>query len=58
MDKFYIITNSEKDKNLETTENIGSYLKKHGKEGQIQQASRKFEGPFHYTNPELIPQGT
>ena len=58
MDKFYIITNSEKDKNLETTENIVSYLKKHGKECQIQQASRKFEGPFHYTNPELIPQGT
>ena len=55
MDKFYIITNSEKDKNLETTENIVSYLKKHGKECQIQQAARKFEGPFHYTNPELIP---
>lgn len=58
MDKFYIITNSEKDKNLEFTETILAYLEKQGKECTVQQAVRKVEGPYHYTNPELIPEGT
>ena len=34
MDKFYIITNSDKDKNLEITKKIEDYLKAKGKEAQ------------------------
>ena len=55
MDKFYIITNSDKDKDFQITNEIVSYLKKNGK---VQQAERKLEGAYHYTNPELIPEGT
>lgn len=58
MDKFYIITNSEKDKNLEFTDTIEAYLQRQGKTCQVQQAVRKVEGPYHYTDPELIPGGT
>ena len=58
MDKFYIITNSDKDKDFQITNEIVSYLKKNGKKCQVQQAERKLEGAYHYTNPELIPEGT
>lgn len=58
MDKFYIITNSDKDKGLNMTGKIVEYLQAHGKECYVQQAERKLEGAYHYTNPELIPQGT
>ena len=58
MDKFYIITNSDKDKEFQITNEIVSYLKKNGKKCQVQQAERKLEGAYHYTNPELIPEGT
>ena len=58
MDKFYIITNSDKDKDFQITNEIVSYLKKNGKKCQVQQAERAFEGAYHYTNPELIPEGT
>ena len=58
MDKFYIITNSDKDKDFQITNEIVSYLKKNGKKCQGQQAERKLEGAYHYTNPELIPEGT
>lgn len=58
MDKFYIITNSEKDINLEFTDTVVKYLKNRGKDCQVQLAMRKLEGPYHYTNPELIPEGT
>ena len=58
MDKFYIITNSDKDKNLEITKKIEDYLKAKGKECQVQLAERKQEGSYHYTNPDLIPEGT
>ena len=44
MDKFYIITNSDKDKNLEITKKIENYLKQKGKECQVQLAERKQEG--------------
>ena len=50
MDKFYIITNSDKDENLEITKKIENYLKEKGKECQIQLAERKQEGSYHYTN--------
>ena len=56
MDKFYIITNSDKDKEFQITNEIVSYLKKNGKKCQVQQAERKLEGAYHYTNPELIPE--
>ena len=58
MDKFYIITNNDKDKDFQITNEIVSYLKKNGKKCQVQQAERKLEGAYHYTNPELIPEGT
>lgn len=58
MDKFYIITNNDKDKDFQITNEIVSYLKKNRKKCQVQQAERKLEGAYHYTNPELIPEGT
>ena len=57
MDKFYIITNSAKDKNQEFTNEIVKYLKDHGRQCQVQLAERKKEGAYHYTNPDLIPEG-
>ena len=44
MDRFYIITNSDKDKKLEITEKISDYLKTHHKNCEVQQAERKHEG--------------
>ena len=58
MDKFYIITNCAKDQNLQFTNQIVSYLKDHGRECPVQQAERKKEGAYHYTDPDLIPEGT
>ena len=58
MDKFYIITNTAKDKNLEITGEIEAYLKKRGKQCKVQPAERKQEGSFHYTDPDMIPEGT
>lgn len=58
MNKFYIITNSEKDRDFGFTNEIVSYLKKNGRECKVQQAERKMEGSYHYTDPELIPEGT
>ena len=57
MDKFYIITNSDKDKDFQFTNEIVAYLEERGKECQVQQAERKVEGAYHYTNPGLIPEG-
>ena len=37
MDRFYIITNSDKDKKLEITEKIADYLKTHHKNCEVQQ---------------------
>ena len=58
MDKFYIITNRDKDQNLRFTEEIVQYLKEHGKKCQVQQAERRVEGEAHYTDPALIPEDT
>ena len=58
MDKFYIITNRDKDQNLRFTEEIVQYLKEHGKKCQVQQAERRVEGEYHYTDPALIPEAT
>jgi NAD+ kinase len=58
MDSFYIITNSVKDPDYEITEAIIQFLKSHGKTCLVQEAIQKQEGPYHYTNPELIPADT
>lgn len=58
MDKFYIITNRDKDQNLRFTEEIVQYLKEHGEKCQVQQAERRVEGEYHYTDPALIPEDT
>ncbi|MDO4337495.1 MAG: NAD(+)/NADH kinase [Eubacteriales bacterium] len=58
MDKFYIITNSMKDEGFRLTDRIVSYLKENGRQCQVQQAGQKLDGPYHYTDPELIPDGT
>ena len=58
MNKFYIITNSEKDKNLEFTDLVVDYLGKRGGHCEVQLAGRQPEGPFHYTDPRMIPKET
>ena len=50
MDRFYIITNSDKDSNLAITGKITEYLKAHGRSCEVQQAERKHEGAYHYTD--------
>ena len=57
MDRFYIITNSDKDPSLEITGKIVDYLKENKRSCEIQQASRQHEGTYHYTDPSLIPDG-
>ena len=51
MNKFYIITNNEKDKNLEFTDRVVDYLGKRGGHCEVQLAGRQTVGPFHYTDP-------
>ena len=49
---------SDKDKKLEITEKIADYLKTHHKNCEVQQAERKHEGSFHYTDPDKVPDDT
>ena len=58
MNKFYIITNNEKDKNLEFTDRVVDYLGKRGGHCEVQLAGRQTAGPFHYTDPRKIPEET
>ena len=58
MDRFYIITNSDKDPEFAFTGRIVEYLEKFHKSCTVQQASRKQEGNFHYTDPSKIPEDT
>ena len=58
MDNFYMITNSQKDEGLELTDSIVSYLTEHGRHCQVQKAVRKLDGPYHYTDPDQIPEET
>lgn len=65
MNRFYIIANSEKDKDLKTTRQIYDYLSAHGKsctvreyqklEGRLKSRDGKSVG---YTNADWIPEGT
>ena len=43
---------------LEITEKIADYLKTHHKNCEVQQAERKHEGSFHYTDPDKVPDDT
>ena len=54
MDRFYIITNSDKDPKFAFTGRIVEYLEKFHKSCTVQRASRKQEGNFHYTDPSKI----
>ena len=41
MNRFYIITNSEKDKNLETTKRIYNYLTSHGRDCTVREYQKQ-----------------
>jgi NAD+ kinase len=58
MDNFYIITNHQKDENLEVTRKIQEYLEKNGKTCYIQCVAKEGtedEG-YKYTNAAEIPE--
>lgn len=59
MDTFYIITNPQKDENLEMTKNLQGYLTEHGKTCYIQCAEESSEscGDYKFTNAASIPEG-
>ena len=58
MNTFYIITNHQKDENLEMTREIQNYLENHGKTCYIQSEAKV--GPEHadykFTNAAEIPE--
>lgn len=58
MNRFYIITNRQKDKDLQMTEKIRSYLERHGKVCDIQpeEAEKVSSTGYKFTNAEMIPQ--
>ena len=58
MDNFYIITNHQKDENLEVTRKIQEYLEKNGKKCYIQcEAKEGADGEdYKYTNAAEIPE--
>ena len=58
MDRFYIIPNSAKDPELTFSNRISAYLEKHGARCHVQKITEKMEGPYHYTDPDGIPQDT
>lgn len=67
MNQFYIITNSEKDKNLKTTKQIYDYLTAHGKSCTVREYQKtekvclnqeKVQKEVGYTNADWIPEGT
>lgn len=59
MNKFFIITNCDKDSDLETTLYIQNYIQKKGGICKIQKEShRNLEGKYSFTNPEEIDQDT
>ncbi len=55
MNTFYIITNHQKDENLEVTKQIQNYLEEHGKKCYIQYEAKTGKG-YKFTNPDDIPQ--
>ena len=59
MDRFYIITNSDKDKKLEITEKIRR-LSENTSQKLVKYSRQKGnnEGSFHYTDPDKVPDDT
>ncbi|OYO76096.1 hypothetical protein CG709_16300 [Lachnotalea glycerini] len=56
LNKFYIITNHQKDEGLTLTKSIQDYLLAHGKECIIQEESLKeHSGDYMFTDARLIP---
>lgn len=62
MNRFYVITNSEKDKDLKTTGQVYDYLKARGCECTVREYQGKHRLPkdssFKYTDADWIPEGT
>ena len=62
MNRFYIITNSEKDRGLKTTGEIHDYLKARGCQCVVREYQGQEELPegthFKYTDASWIPEGT
>lgn len=62
MNRFYVITNSDKDENLETTRQIYEYLRSRGKECTVREFQYAEEPPeegrFKYTDASRIPADT
>lgn len=62
MNRFYVITNVEKDKDLKTTRQIYDYLKARGCECTVREFQKKetedSRGDYRYTDASLIPAGT
>ena len=58
MDRFYIIPNSAKDPELTFSNMIIDYLEEHGTRCHVQKITEKMEGPYHYTDPDGIPEDT
>ena len=58
MDRFYIIPNSAKDPELTFSNMIIDYLEEHGARCHVQKIAEKMEGPYHYTDPDGIPEDT
>lgn len=58
MNTFYIITNRQKDKNLEVTRKIQEYLKQNGKTCYIQSEAKACAGhmDYQFTNAKMIPR--
>jgi NAD+ kinase len=58
MDKFCLITNREKDQNLEITAEIVSYMKKHKKDCILLDSYQESSQTPHYTDVTSIPDDT
>ena len=58
MDRFYIIPNSAKDPELTFSNKIITYLEERGARCHVQRITEKMEGPYHYTDPDGIPEDT
>ena len=62
MNRFYVITNVEKDKDLETTRQIYDYLRARGCECTVREYQKDCESAgnedYRYTDASLIPAGT
>lgn len=57
MNRFYIITNRQKDENLEVTEKIRRYLEDHGRICYVsaEDADEGVKGSYKFTNADMIP---